>query len=83
MACGVPVITSNTSSMPEVAGSAAHIIDPYNTKEILRGIIKITSDENYKNKLIQKGLKRQKLFSWSTMAEQVLELYKQLYKEIK
>ncbi len=83
MACGVPVITSNTSSMPEVSGAAAHLIDPYKTEEISNGILKIISNTNYKNELIQKGLKRYRLFSWHTMAKQVLETYKQLYKEKK
>jgi len=83
MACGVPVITSNTSSMPEVAGDAAHIIDPNNTKEICNGMIKIASDLKYRNELIQKGLLQSKKFSWNRMAFQVLEQYKQLYNEIK
>lgn len=83
MACGVPVITSNISSMPEVAGDAAHIIDPNKPKEICDGMIKITSDAKYRNELIQKGLLQSKKFSWNRMAFQVLEQYKQLYKEIK
>jgi glycosyltransferase involved in cell wall biosynthesis len=83
MACGVPVITSNTSSMPEVAGNSAHIIDPNKPKEICDGMLKITSDANYRNELIQKGLLQSKKFSWNRMAFQVLEQYKQLYKEIK
>ena len=83
MACGVPVITSNNSSMPEVAGDAAHIIDPNKPKEICDGMIKITSDAKYRNELIQKGLLQSKKFSWNRMAFQVLEQYKQLYKEIK
>ncbi len=83
MACGVPVITSNTSSMSEVAGEAAHLIDPYKTEEISNGIIKIISNANYRNELIQKGLKHYKQYSWLTMAKQVLETYKQLYQEEK
>jgi glycosyltransferase involved in cell wall biosynthesis len=83
MACGVPVITSSTSSMPEVAGVAAHIVDPYNTKEIANGMIKIMNDATYRNELILRGLKRYKKFSWDSMAKQVLELYKQLYNECK
>lgn len=83
MACGVPVITSNTSSMPEVAGDAAHIIDPNKPKEICNGMIKITSDARYREELVQKGLLQSKKFSWNSMATQVLEQYKQLYKEIK
>ena len=83
MACGVPVITSNTSSMPEVAGDAAHLINPNKKEEITNGIMKILSDVNYKNGLIEKGLKRYKQFTWEFMAIQVLDLYKQLYKDIK
>tara|TARA_R110002072_G_scaffold209497_2_gene367121 strand:- start:1190 stop:2344 length:1155 start_codon:yes stop_codon:yes gene_type:complete len=82
MACGVPVITSNTSSMPEVAGEAAHLIDPNKTEEITKGMLKITTDENYKNLLIQRGFLRSKQFSWKNMASQVLMQYKQLHKEI-
>jgi glycosyltransferase involved in cell wall biosynthesis len=82
MSCGVPVITSNTSSMPEVAGNAAHLIDPNKPEDICRGMLKIVFNENYKKELIQKGLKRSKQFSWNKMASQVLEQYKQLYKEI-
>lgn len=82
MACGVPVITSNTSSMPEVAGDAAHLIDPNKTEDICNGMIKIMSDDTYRNELIQKGLMQSKQFSWNKMAAQVLEEYKQLYKEI-
>jgi glycosyltransferase involved in cell wall biosynthesis len=83
MACGVPVITSNTSSMPEVAGDAGHLIDPNKTDDIYKGMLKIMSDHTYKNELIQRGLKRSKQFSWNKMASQVLEQYEQLYKEIK
>jgi len=75
MGCGVPVITSNTSSMPEVAGDAAHIINPYNPEEITQGIIKILADKKYYNQLCEKGIERNKLFSWKNMAAQVLELY--------
>ncbi len=82
MACGVPVITSNTSSMPEVAADAAHIIDPKSVEDICNGMLKITLDANYKKGLIQRGLIRSKQFSWNRMASEVLDIYKQLYKEI-
>ena len=82
MACGVPVITSNTSSMPEVAGNAAHLIDPNKPEEICRGMLKIVFNEIYRKELIQKGLERSTAFSWNSMAFKVLEQYKELYKEI-
>lgn len=78
MACGVPVITSNTSSMPEVSGNAAHIVNPHNPEEITEGIIKILSDKEYYNELSKKGIERSKLFSWKNMAEQILVLYNQI-----
>ncbi len=83
MACGVPVITSRTSSMPEVAGDAAHLINPHKPEEICEGMLKITSDANYRQELIQKGLIQSKKFSWNNMAKQVLAQYKELYQEIK
>ena len=76
MACGVPVITSNTSSMPEVAGDSALIIDPYKPSEICNAIEKLLSDNDLKNSLVEKGLNRAEKFSWENMARQNLELYK-------
>lgn len=78
MGCGVPVITSNTSSMPEVAGDAAHIINPYNPEEITQAIIKILGDKGHYDTLCKKGIERNKLFSWKNMAEQVLVLYNEI-----
>ena len=77
MACGVPVITSNTSAMPEVAAGAACLVDPTNTDCIYMAIEKIRSDDAYKKLLIQKGFKRYKSFSWENAAKKVLEIYKQ------
>lgn len=78
MGCGAPVITSATSSMPEVAGDAAHIINPYNPEEITQAIIKILADATYYDALCKKGIERNKLFSWKNMAEQVLVLYNEI-----
>ncbi|GAA4811391.1 glycosyltransferase family 1 protein [Litoribaculum gwangyangense] len=83
MACGVPVITSNSSSMPEIAGDAACIVNPMESEAILQGILKISSDSEYKNELIRKGLERCEQFSWDNMALQVLDVYKKMFKEIK
>ncbi len=78
MACGVPVITSNTSSMPEIAGDAAAVVNPEQPDEIVEAINQILNDENYRNSLIDKGLKRSLLFSWKNMAENYLLLYKEM-----
>jgi len=83
MACGVPVITSNSSSMPEIAGDAACIVNPMESEAILQGILKISSDSEYKNELIRKGLVRCEQFSWDNMALQVLDVYKKMFNEIK
>ena len=80
MRCGAPVITSNTSSMPEVSGGAAHIIDPFKPEEITEGIIKILSDDDYRNDLIEKGFRQSAKFSWKNMAKKVLKLYETVYK---
>lgn len=78
MACGVPVITSNTSSMPEVAGTAAYIIDPFKPEEITAALIKILNDKNLKAGLISKGYEQAAKFSWKAMAESVLGIYREI-----
>ena len=78
MACGIPVITSNTSSMPEIAGDAAHIVDPYRPEEITEGMHKILSNQKYTKTLCEKGLERSQQFSWENMAIKILALYKEL-----
>lgn len=83
MACGVPVITSNTSSMPEVAGEdAAFIIDPFKPKEIANAMQTLVEDELLTNVLIERGIARAKHFSWETMAKNVLELYEEVVEEL-
>ncbi len=78
MACGTAVITSNTSSMPEVAVDAAKIINPSKPHEITNAIIELLDNENLRNSFIQKGVKRANGFSWKAMAIQNLELYKEV-----
>ncbi len=80
MACRVPVITSNTSSMPEVAGDAALLVNPQNPVEITDAIRKLLSDEDLNRELCLKGLDRARKFSWRAMAENVLEIYRSVYK---
>jgi len=83
MSCGVPVITSNTSSMPEVSGRAAYLVDPYQPEQITEGIINILDSTSLKQQLINDGLAQSEKFSWEAMARQVLDLYKELYKKLK
>ena len=81
MACGVPVITSNTSSMPEVAGDAALLIDPFKPDEITKAMIQIVSDVNLKEDLISRGIVQAAKFSWKAMAQDVLGIYRSICAE--
>lgn len=80
MACGTPVITSNLSAMPEVAGEGALLVDPFNAKEITDKIIKLERDPILREEQQKYGLKRAKLFSWTQNASLLMEIYKQ-YKQ--
>jgi len=77
MACGCPVLTSNISSMPEVAGDAAILVDPYSLEEIMSAIEKVLSDERLRVSLRQKGLERVKHFSWEKAARETLQVYRE------
>lgn len=68
MACGAPILTSNTSSMPDVVGDAAIVVDPNSIKGIAHGIKMIFDDEALRETLRQKGFERVKLFSWKDSA---------------
>lgn len=82
MACGCPVITSNTSSLPEVVGDAGILVNPYDVDEIAKAIDLILSNENLRNELKEKGLEQAKNFSWRKTAEGTLKVYEDVYKEI-
>lgn len=78
MACGIPVIASNTSSFPEVLSDAALLINPLNEEEITSAMTDILTDKNLCKTMIDKGLKRASLFSWKESARRTLELYREL-----
>ena len=80
MACGTPVITSNTSSMPEIGGRNAILINPESPGEIAQMMIKLEKDRNFYDQQKELGIKRAKLFSWRQTAEQLLEVYERVYK---
>ena len=80
-ACGCPVITSNVSSMPEVAGESAILVDPYNVEEIASAIHKVSSDKNLRDNLIQKGFENCKRFSWQRCEEETLKVYEEVCNE--
>jgi len=67
--CGVPVITSDVTSMPEVAGDAALLVDPFNPDSIADAMIRIAEDEELRNELIRKGRDRRNLYTWQRTAD--------------
>jgi glycosyltransferase involved in cell wall biosynthesis len=79
MACGAPVITSNTSSLPEVVGDAALLIDPHNTHELAQAILRLLENEQLREELRQKGYARARLFTWPKSASKMLSVYQRLY----
>jgi glycosyltransferase involved in cell wall biosynthesis len=74
MACGCPVVSSNTSSMPEVLGDAALFFNPYHVEEISQAIRHMLEDENLRNRFRQKGLERAKLFTIEKMTSRMLDV---------
>lgn len=79
MACGTPVITSNTSSMPEIGGPDAILVNPESSDEIATMMLRLERDKAFYQKQKEIGLERAKLFSWKKTAEQLLEVYKSVY----
>jgi glycosyltransferase involved in cell wall biosynthesis len=80
MACGSPVVTSNVSSLPEVAGGAALLVDPYDADAIAGGIVQAVTDETLRADLITRGLDRARSFSWPQSVRKIHEIYMQVAK---
>ena len=83
MACGTPVVTSNTSSMPEIAGPDAILVNPESADEICEQLLRLESDKTYYEQQVKVGLQRSQLFSWKFTAEQLLSLYETVYREVR
>ena len=80
MACGTPVITSNTSSMPEIGGPEAILINPEDPDEITEKMLRLEKDEALYQRQKKIGPIRAKCFSWQQTAEHLLDLYESIYK---
>jgi glycosyltransferase involved in cell wall biosynthesis len=76
MACGTPVVTSNVTAMPEIAGNAALLVDPTSVEQIASAMERIVSDAALRQQLRRKGLMRSAEFSWANTAARVYELIK-------
>lgn len=79
-AAHIPVITSNITSMPEVAGDAALLVNPFSTEEIVNAMEKIATDETLRTNLIQRGKKRNRAFSWDKSAQEFWEVIQKFCK---
>lgn len=80
MACGIPVITSNTSSLPEVVGNAGIMINPYDVDCLAKVMFEALTNEGLRRDMIKKGLERSKLFSWEKTARETLKVYEETMK---
>ena len=78
MAHGTPVVTSNTSSLPEVVGNAAVLVNPENVFEIMRATHRVLVDHVLREKLKQRGYERSKHFSWDDSARRILKVYREV-----
>ncbi len=78
MACGAPTITSNDSSLPEVAGDAAWLVDPTSVEAIAEAMVRLVADEGLRNEMRRKGFQRVSQFSWETSALKTLEVYRRV-----
>lgn len=79
MSCGTPVVTSNLSSLPEIVGDAAVLVDPYDEESIAAGLQKVLEDSDFRHRLRSKGLEQASRFSWANAASKTLEVYKQVH----
>lgn len=78
MASGTPVVTSSVSSLPEVVGDAAVIVNPENVFDIARGMKEVLLDRDLRERLIREGLQQARRFSWQRTAQEVLQTYEEI-----
>ncbi len=78
MACGTPVLTSNTSSLPEIVGEAGIKVNPYSQDEIDFAVLTLIEDKMFANSLIKKGYENIKRFSWNKYSKKVEKVYKKI-----
>ena len=78
MACETPTVVANASSLPEVTGGAAVLVDPLSVEDMMEGMYRVITDENLREELRQKGLLQAKKFTWDADAEDHIDLYRRL-----
>jgi len=83
MKMGVPVITSNISCMPEIAGKGAYLVDPFNSDSIAKAMDVLLTNPRVKSAIIERGHAQTKKYSWMESAKQMLKLYEDVFEETK
>ncbi|MEK9151404.1 MAG: glycosyltransferase family 1 protein [Patescibacteria group bacterium] len=78
MACGVPVIASHSSSLPEIVGDAGILIDPYQPDELLQALRQVLADQAFAESMREKSLKRAKLFTWAKTVQSTYAIFRSL-----
>jgi glycosyltransferase involved in cell wall biosynthesis len=81
MACGVPVVTSNTSSLPEVVGNAGIMVDPHDINSLSEAMANVLKDKELRHRMSRDGLKRSKMFTWEKTVSEVLKIYNEVLSE--
>ncbi len=82
MSCGTPVVCSNVSSLPEVAGDAALLVDPLDVASLTAALGRIAADEGLRRELTERGFRQAGRFSWRQCAQQVLEVLEEVGREL-
>jgi glycosyltransferase involved in cell wall biosynthesis len=82
MACGTPVVTSNSSSLPEVVGDAGLMVPPTDSEALATAILQVLQDDNLRESLHIRGLQRARSFSWHETAERTRKAYEQVGKSL-
>jgi len=78
MACGVPVITSNLSSLPQAAGPAGWLVSPHDAQELATAIHQLWTDAELRHQLSQAGLKHAAAFTWQRTAQRTIAVYRKI-----
>jgi len=81
MAHGTPVVTSNATSLPEVVGNAAVLVNPENVFEIMRALHRVLMDQPLRERMKERGYKQVKRFSWESSVRRVLDAYRQVVQD--
>ncbi|HEX6386196.1 MAG TPA: glycosyltransferase family 1 protein [Anaerolineae bacterium] len=79
MACGTPVVSSNTSSLPEVVGDAALLFNPLDEEELLAALARLLCDEALQQEYRRRGLENARRFQWEAVAQQTVEVYRHVF----